>query len=515
MNIKKLLLTPIIALSLAGCNNAPAIEETSLETLYKELKAYNYTATNEEGSFYFFGEDALLTNYKQTPNISGGLFKNTQGVFEYVLVNNTFEVQGMSSPVKELNLYNFFTSPADLISLPLEYWTPSTKTENVYNFDLKKGSGTLDILEQGFGTKLSGYSIRNLVLTVYPSEAKADFMLRYEDSKSESHNIFVHITDIGSTKNEKVANFVKSHQTINKQTDWTNYQKAVFDAYEITVPPYFYTGYSIGLSLSFTYYNAYGFLTAYDLMSSKEHVKLMGNELVQHGYKLVKEGEVSSSFERNDMETGVNSKIEVGFVSVDDLVSEPEKISCPNGYLQVVYSYGPAYTDADFTSLNTILNRFEVNNATNPSNYVNKVTITDYTKSYNDSLLAVLEEAGITPTTTELIVGMYHAKLYTELFEDAESVTISLFNELLKADSAFMNSKAADAKIYGKTYTGDTSITPERLPTMGNALYVCGTKFINDDKLVVNIEIFDYNYEKEGCVEMMIEVYNIEAFEYI
>lgn len=515
MNIKNLILFPLLTLTLMGCNSTPEVPQTTLDKFYTSLAEHNYLAENNEGKFYCLGQEAVVTSFNTNPNLLGGLFKNSQGVFEYVILNGKVEVQGMSSPVKELDLYKFFTSPADLLSINKDAWSESRKTENVYNLNLRDSSVSLDLLEYGFGAKLTGYNIRNVVLTIKPEESSANYMLRYENSKSESTDINVNFKNIGSTKYDLVTDFVKNNQTLNKQTGWTNYQKAVFNSYEITAEPYFYSGYSLGLSLSFGYYNQSGILMAYDLTSSKEHVGLMGNELLNHGYKLVKEGDVSSSYEFNNKEANVNLKIELGYIDVNDLETEEEKVSCPNGYLQVVYSYGPSYQDADFADVNKILNKFTVSSASDPDNYIKNITITDYTEQYNNALLDMLKESGITPSTTELILAMTNIKFYTETFEDSEAFVSVLFRELFSEDAGFINSKAAEAKLDGKEYSGSTEIVIDRLPTMGNAVYTSGSKFINDDQVIVNVEIYNYNYEKEGCLEIMLEVYNVEAFEYM
>ncbi|MBO6280467.1 MAG: hypothetical protein J6M95_02680 [Bacilli bacterium] len=505
--MKKYLALSILPLLITGCGNNSS-NSASIDQFYTSLFSYNWEASSEVGTFQFISENELLISYKDNEGISGGFINNGDGVYEYVIIDNVLEIEGMYSPNPALKTYEFINSPADIRYIDKSFW--KSLGNGKYSLELEK----LDETGQygafyGFGFDLLGSvkSINSVELTL--TKESATFESKYNVSGSRATKTStLTINNFGEYQNEIISSYLQEHPHFEKQTDWTNLQKQKFNEFGIP-DPYFYSGYSEGLYLYLGYANSYGIIIAYDSKSSPEHVASLSTELVNQGFAFVSEDSGIKRYEKNNIETKVNQIVEFSFLSVDDL-NDNDKICYPSGYLQVVYSYKAAHETISIERLNGYFSEVDIKPFDDPNGVIEEITITDTTEEYNEYVTSTIIESGY-EVTGDCALKQLEINIKIADFETAHSYVEYIYNTVLKDD--FINDNAACADLLGEEYTGEREIVFEELTSSGyeGTYSVICAKIYGDNEGLNAFQIYDYEYNITGSITILIEIYSKEA----
>ena len=500
MKKASLLFLPLLVLTSCqtGGNNYSSKNLKQIKEFVSSIQARNYTAKMGEDYYYFLGDDAFCTRFKDQTIEGGYIRKASVGIFDYVISNNELEVQGMISLDTESLPYDYVSTPEYLGRIDPKYWVGDSKSGEAH-LNLEKMTTSRNYISWAFdidGEINSTNSIKEVKASLGNS---VTFTVKYQNKAKKIITKSFTVSNVGSTTNALVTNYVGSGD-FSAKTDWSNYQKQMFTHYDLDTP-FFFSGYTLGLSLSFRYAESYKTLMAYDIMSSKAKEEAFKEELDDNGYDITITPENTIvALKKVESEEGTyGDQIQFKYLSVEE-IDPNERTSCPNGYLQVMYNSSLYYDGSTIEAVNSTIGTHNIPALTN-SEMIDKVALSNHTELYNEQYKEAIKEEEPDEDVQDVILGAYIAR-----FTPKTGTTLEEVNTYIKAYLAgldglgWIDAQKAVNDLIGST---DPITYPEEFDEIN---YGRRGIIASDENSVVWLEFYSYDYLDKGYFELNIEV---------
>ncbi len=501
--MKKILFLPLCALLLAGCNSSSGgyskqnLKE--IQDFISSLQSHNYTAKMSDDYYYFLNDHAFITKFKDQTVEGGYIKKDNAGIFDYVVSNNVLEVQGMISLDSTSSPYDYVSTPEYIARIDSKYWV-GDKEKGVAHLDLSKMTSSRNNIAWAFIIEneiVNNNAIKEVTASIGNT---VTFKVKYQNKAKKTVSKSFSISNVGTTSNSLVTDYVTSGD-FSPKTDWTNYQKQMFTKYELDTP-FFFSGYTLGLSLSFSYAESYKILMAYDIMSSKAKEDEFKQELLENHYDITVTPEnMIVALKKVESEEGTyGDQIQFKYLSVDE-IDPRERKSCPNGYLQVVYNSSLYYDGSTIEAVNSTIGTQNIPPVSD-SEMIDKVALSNHTELYNEQYKEAIKEEEPEEDVQNVILGAYIAR-----FTPVSGTSLQDVNTYIKAYLAGLDALGwVDAQKAMNDLIGDTSEI-EYPKDFDEINYGRRGKIASDENSVVWLEFYSYDYLEKGYFELNIEIF--------
>ena len=504
------LLLPVVLLS--SCIKKEDSSRENIEAfkaILESLEALNFTATINGDKYQYLGDDIINTKFNGISYEGGYIRKENVGIFDYVLINGVVETQGMISLNTEISPLDLLANPEYLFRIDIDKWIGNPDKKDNVELDLN----SLSNLEKNFIVWSfdldNNISNLNSILSVKGDFSSSyTFTVTYNDksTKREAEKSIV-IDKIGETINNPITDYL-TNGSFNKKTDWTSFQKNILNQYELG-DILFFEDYTIGLSLDFSYLSSLGIVFAYDLNGSQNQVNNMKEELYILGYDIVEtaSGVTMAIKKSNNTQGGsaIGKKIEFKYLSPNELDSN-ERVTCPNGYTQVVYSNSIYYEPSTLSGVNEVFTSKGIPTL-DDSEMISSVVMSDATDLLNAEYRLAIEEEnheeGIVEVIEDVLAGAYIVHIYpkagSRLREDVNAYAKAYLSKLVAA--GFDNR----SRVINEFLNIHGDIEAEKDYDSINHGKKAKIDRVNDT--VIYIEVSSYDYEYSGYLEIYVEIY--------
>lgn len=513
MNKKILLILPLI-LAIQACksNSSSSFSDDNHEQLlsfFDSLEEQNYTIRLGNDVYEYLGEDIVNTSFYGVPYQGGYIRKDGVGIFDYVLVNNNVEIQGMISLNTDISPLDLFANPEYLFRIHPNRWrtTPDNKKETSLNLS-SLTTQEKNFIVWSFGIDSDIKNLNSLSDVSVNFEDGYIFTVKYKDKiDNQNRNKSFTVSNIGETEHSVITDYL-DHGSFEKKTDWTDFQKAFLNQYDLGDLD-FLDNFTIGVSVDFSYLNIGGIINVYDLYGSEDQVDDIKDELYDLGYELLDSAnDITVALCKVTDELGKVThakKIEFKYIPYEEL-SYGEQVTCPYGYTQLAYSHSIYYEPSDLEGVNEALTSNNIPTL-DDSEMIKTIMFSDVTELYNAEWKLMIEEAnkedGIEEEILDVLDASYvihiypqagsrlkedvnvYAKAYLDkLIEDGYRNTSTVFNEFLNISSPAEEDVPYDDINHANRAKIDTA---------------------NDRIIYIEVSSYDYNYS--GYLEVIVEIY--------
>lgn len=513
MNRKlSILLLPLLTLTSCGSESANYDAESNLNEfleIFDSLSSQNYTITMEEDIYEYLGEDIINTKFKGVPYQGGYIRKEDVGIFDYVLVNDEVEIQGMISLNTEISPLDLISNPEYLFRINKSKWSgvagPNKSVKLNY---LSLTNQEKSFVSWSFGIESNIKNTSSIKTVTASFNDKCKFTVEYIDKTSgRTGTKSFEVDKINQTVNTPITNYLENG-SFEKKTDWTNFQKSFLNQYELSDLD-FLDAFTIGLSVDFSYLSLGGLVVAYDLYGSKTQVDNIVDELYDLGYEITDTSNdiilAICKVVNGEGKTTHAKKIEFKYVPYSEL-SYGEKVTCPNGYTQLVYSHTIYYEPTDLAGVNEVLSNNDIPTLEDHT-MIESVSMSDLTELTNAEWKIAIEENNIEEGIEEEVLDVLDASYVIHIFPKSGTKLKEVVNVYCKAylaklvSSGYINvTEAFNSFLNIKTPVEDE--VPYDKNNYGNKAIV---DTVNDRIKYVEISSYDYSYS--GYIEVIVEIY--------
>ena len=510
---KKISLILLPLLTLLSCQKeASHYSDANLNgflEIVESLENKNYTIDIAGDIYEYLGEDIINTKFKGVPYQGGYIRKDNVGIFDYVFVNNNVEIQGMISLNTEISPLDLLANPEYLFRVSKHKWQGIDNKKNSVELNISSlGTQEKNFVAWSFGIDANISNLQSINSVTAKYNNKCTFTVEYKDKiDGKNKTKSFEVDKINQTENAPITNYLNSGE-FTKKTDWTNFQKAFLNQYELNDLD-FLNSFTIGLSVDFSYLNIGGVIVAYDLYGSQAQVENIKDELYDLGYELTDSAnDITLALCKAEDELGKVThakKIEFKYISPDEL-NYQERVTCPNGYTQLVYSHSIYYEPTDLEGVNTALSNNNIPTL-DDSEMIKSIIMSDVTELYNAEWKLIIEEEneeyGIQEEVLDVLDASYVIHIYpkagSRLKEDVNVYAKAYLDKLVNA--GYGNRSV----VFNEFLNVQSPVEPD----VPYDTYDHGNKAIIDtvNDRIIYIEVSSYDYNYSGYFEVIVEIY--------
>ena len=480
--MKKILLPLLLVIPfLSGCQKSDAVD---INAFYRDIKSCNFTVDDHSELKQVFYSDKCFETDITGKRVAGILKADTieekKGIYEfYQKDDGSYGIHGMLTEVYNLSIFDFSNN---FYRVSFCDKTVYQKKGNNYELDCrvripyKYRDAQQYWTESGFVSSYDMNYMDRIIISKTSNGYKVNFSM-VEGHKNDNYSVT--ITNIGKNKNESLENF-RNNPTIEKQTDWNEYQREAIDFYGFKETP-FYSGYTTGFRLYFGKISQTdaAAMVVYDYFGTVDDENGFKTELLEKDY--YEQSYIGGIYTyAKNLDDGTASIVSFEFVAPSE-ISEYDLIAFPRGYFQVVYSNGIQTIEVNLEQANTYIS--DAGLATIAANEsISRITYSNENLLYADiendpEVIAACEEAGIEPgpfydylfTLTFYIEDQNDAFAFVDAYRTS---ILQLEGHQFTEDSTTLNKPASQLSVYAlELYENDT----ERLPDATIDIYFFNT----------------------------------------
>ena len=409
----------------------------------------------------------------------------------------------------EISPLDLLTNPEYLFRIDKNKWrvTPNNKKETSLDMTSLTNEEKY-FVSWSFDIESSIKNLSSLIGVTVNFENQFTFTLKYRDKIDNTiQTKSFEVSKIGETSNNLLTSYLESG-SFEKKTDWTNFQKAFLNQYELGDLD-FLDSFTIGVSVDFRYLNIGGIVNVYDLYGSENQVDDIKEELYEMGYELMDSANnitVALCKVVDDQNKVTHAKkISFKYIPVEEL-SYGEQVTCPYGYTQLSYSHSIYYEPTDLAGVNEALEKDNIPTL-DDSEMISSVVMSDVTELYNAEWKLVIEEdneaEGIEEEVLDVLDASYVIHIYpvagSRLKEDV-NVYCKAYVEKLVSDG-YANRSIVFNQFLNTDYDIEEDIPYDSINHTSKAKI----DTVNDRLIYIEVSSYDYNYS--GYLEIIVEIY--------